>query len=155
MQYSIYIREVFQKLCIMWNYRESSNKPPARLLESLLLTERGMGVYKRLECSQSIFEKPNHSACFYHFSTMFSYCMNFCIMFFWQLNKEFAKIIQKIRSFCPMVFQWVFIRGWYFAEKCLKKWSFLESQLGGGCLLEHGHLLEFLRYIKFVETVQA
>ena len=24
----------------------------------------GVGVYKRLECSQSIFEKPKHSVCF-------------------------------------------------------------------------------------------
>ena len=34
-----------------------------RLLESLLFTERGVGVYKRLECSQSIFVKPKHSVC--------------------------------------------------------------------------------------------
>ena len=39
----------------------------------------GVGVYKRLGCSQSIFEKPKHSVCFItSCSTMFSYCMNFC-----------------------------------------------------------------------------
>ena len=52
-----------------------------RLLELLLFTERGVGVYKRLKCSQSIFKKPKYSdifCLFYHFSTMFSYCMNLC-----------------------------------------------------------------------------
>ena len=62
-------------------------------------------------------------------------------MFFWRLNNEFANILQKVRLFCPIVFQWAFIRGWYFAEKCLKM-VILE---GGGHLLEHGRLLEILR----------
>ena len=39
-------------------YHKSSNRRPG-----LYFTERGMGVYKRLECSQSIFEKPKHSVC--------------------------------------------------------------------------------------------
>ena len=69
-------------------------------------------------------------------------------MFFWRLNNEFSNIIHKVRSFCPIVFQWVFIRGWYFAEKCLKNGHF-RVQIGGGRLLEHGHLLEILRYFKF------
>ena len=76
----------------------------------------GVGVYKRLGCSQSIFEKPKHSVCFItSCSTMFSYCMNFCSwlrtvnsicsylfwlmkiktsMFFWSLNNEFANTLQ-------------------------------------------------------------
>ena len=37
---------------------------PGLLLESFLFTERGVGVYKRLECSQSLFEKTKHSVCF-------------------------------------------------------------------------------------------
>ena len=40
--------------------------------------------------------------------------------FFRRLNNEFANISQKVRSFRSIVFQWAFIRGWYFAEKCLK-----------------------------------
>ena len=51
-------------------------------------------------------------------------------MFFWRLNNEFANILQKVRSFCPIVFQWAYIRGQYFAEKCLKYGSFL-VQKGG------------------------
>ena len=43
-----------------------------------------------------------------------------------------------VRSFCPIVLQWAFIRGWYFAVKCLKR----------GCLLEHGHLLEILQNVR-------
>ena len=82
----------------------------------------------------SIFEKPKHSVCFITSVpiTMFSYCMNFCFllrtvksiclyfmkiktnMFFWRLNNDFANILQKVRSFHPIVFQWAFIRGWYF-----------------------------------------
>ena len=42
-------------------------------------------------------------------------------MFFWQMNNEFANILQKGRAFCPIVFQWEFIRGWYFSEKCLNQ----------------------------------
>ena len=39
----------------------------------------GVGFYKRLGCSQSIFEKPKLSVCFItSCSTMLSYCMNFC-----------------------------------------------------------------------------
>ena len=38
-------------------------------------------------------------------------------MFFWRLNNEFANILQKVRLFCPRAF----IRGWHFAEKCLKR----------------------------------
>ena len=34
-------------------------------------TEWRVGVYKRLECSQRIFEKPKPVFLFYHFSTMF------------------------------------------------------------------------------------
>ena len=45
-------------------------------------------------------------------------------MFFWRLNNEFANILQKVGSFCPTVFQWAFIRGWYFAEQCLKNGHF-------------------------------
>ena len=53
-------------------------------------------------------------------------------MFFWRLNNEFANILQKLRLFCPIVFQWGFIRGWYFAEKCLKMviiggWVFIRA----------------------------
>ena len=38
----------------------------------------GVDVYKKLECSQSLFEKTKTFCLFYHFSTMFSYCMIFC-----------------------------------------------------------------------------
>ena len=62
---------------------------------------------------------------------------------FWRLNNEFANILQKVRSFCPIVFQWTFIRGWYFAVKCLKIVIF-RVQIGGGRLLEHVRLLEIL-----------
>ena len=65
-------------------------------------------------------------------------------MFFWQLNNEFANILQKVRSFCLIVLQWAFIRGWYFAEKCLKMFIF-RVQIGGGGLLEAGCLLEILQ----------
>ena len=51
-------------------------------------------------------------------------------MFFWRLNNEFANILQKVRSFCPIVIQLAFIRGWYFAEKCLKMVIF-RVQVGG------------------------
>ena len=37
---------------------------------------------------------------------------------------------KKVRSFCPIVFEWAFIRGWYFAEKCLKMVIF-RVQIGG------------------------
>ena len=60
-------------------------------------------------------------------------------MFFWRLNNEFANILQKVRSFCPIVFQWAFISRWYFDEKCLKNGHF-RIQIGGGHLLEHGRL---------------
>ena len=50
-------------------------------------------------------------------------------MFFWRLNNEFANKLQNV------VFQWAFIRGWYFAEKCLKNgfrvqiegWAFIRA----------------------------
>ena len=58
-------------------------------------------------------------------------------MFFWRLNNDFANILQKVRSFAPLFFQWVFIRGWYFAEECLKM-VILESKYGDGRLLELG-----------------
>ena len=65
-------------------------------------------------------------------------------MFFWRLNNEFANILQKVRSFCPIVFQWAFIRGWYFSEKLSKNGHF-KSPNRGWRLLEHGRLLEILR----------
>ena len=65
--------------------------------------------------------------------------------FFLRLNNEFANILQKVRSLCPIVFQWALIRGQYFAEKG-KKMVMFRAQIGGGSLLEHGHLLEILRY---------
>ena len=71
-------------------------------------------------------------------------------MSFWRMNNKFANILEKVRSFCPIVFQWAFIRGWYFAEKCLKKMVIFRVQIGGGCLLEHGRLLETLRYLFIV-----
>ena len=78
----------------------------------------------------------------YHFSTMFSLCMNFCSQLrtvnsitylayenknkhvLLALNNAFANILQKVIS-------WAFIRGWYFAEKCLKMVIF-RVQIGGG-----------------------
>ena len=51
-------------------------------------------------------------------------------MFFWRLNNDFANILQKVRSFAPLFFQWVFIRGWYFAEESLKIVIF-SVQIGG------------------------
>ena len=68
-------------------------------------------------------------------------------MFFWRLNNDFANILQKVRSFRPIVFQSVFIRGWYFVEKCLKNGHF-QCPKGSGHLLEHGRLLEILRYTR-------
>ena len=66
-------------------------------------------------------------------------------MFYWQLNTELANILQKVRSFCPIVLQWAFIRGWYFSEKCLKM-VICRVQIGGGRLLEHERLYDILRY---------
>ena len=41
----------------------------------------GVEVYKKLECSQSVCKKTKTFTLFYHFSTMFSYCINFCCLF--------------------------------------------------------------------------
>ena len=43
---------------------------------------------------------------------------------------------------------WAFIRGSIYGKICLKKSAFLASKLGNGPLLEHGPLIEILRYIK-------
>ena len=36
--------------------------------------------------------------------------------FFKLLNNEFWKLLQKIRSFSTIDYQWAFIRGWYFVQ---------------------------------------
>ena len=42
-------------------------------------------------------------------------------MFFWRLNNELQTYSRRyVRLFCPILSRWAFIRGWYFAEKCLK-----------------------------------
>ena len=69
------------------------------------------------------------------------------ITFFCGLNNEFANILQKVRSFCPIVFQWVFIRGWYFAEKCLKMVIF-RVQIGGWAFIR---AWAFIRDFKVLE----
>ena len=64
-------------------------------------------------------------------------------MFFWRLNNEFANILQKLRSFCSIVFQWAFIRGWYFAEKCLNMVIFRVQIVGWAFIRARAFIRDF------------
>ena len=68
-------------------------------------------------------------------------------MFFWRLNNEFANILQKVRSFCPLFFSGRLLEAGIPLLRNVEKMVIFRVQIGGGHLLEHGHLLEILRYL--------
>ena len=69
-------------------------------------------------------------------------------MFIQRLNKEFGNILQKVRLFSS-IFSYGRLLEASILPRIVNKIAIFSIRIGGGgCLLEHGHLIEILQYIK-------